>query len=463
MKPLLGKLLLCSCLSVVVGCRESASPDAAPPRNTQAEVTLHVLVVDDPELAAEVERQWTARGGSLVVRETTAAKLAEPATQHLNADVIVYPTSLLGELVERHLVAPVSRETLNDPEFHRRDILELPRLNDCVFGGQTYAVSMGSPAPVLYYRRDLLAQADCPVPATWKQLQETVARLQEEASSPAIISLEPLSPRWAGQMLLNRAAGYVYQSDQLATVFDLDTMEPLLDSPPFVRALEELMAVNGEAALTATPRSCLEAIYSGETVMALTWPTPLANVDSDKQLDIAIAASPGSEEVYRYREAAWSPRAAPQHVTLAGLSGRLASVTQYSSSPAASELFLIWLAGKEMSPILSRRSLHTTWFRRSQFGTPSSWMESTNGELAKEYAEVTHFAQKECPRFQSLRLPGTIRYLAALDAAVARAVSGEVPAEQALGAAADEWHEITRELGVERQRSAHRRSLGLGR
>ena len=60
----------------------------------------------------------------------------------------------------------------------------------------------------------------------------------------------------------------------------------------------------------------------------------------------------------------------------------------------------------------------------------------------------------------SLRLPGRDEYLAALDAAVLSAISGDASPEEALAAASAKWQEITAAQGLERQQRALRRDLG---
>jgi hypothetical protein len=60
----------------------------------------------------------------------------------------------------------------------------------------------------------------------------------------------------------------------------------------------------------------------------------------------------------------------------------------------------------------------------------------------------------------SVRIPGRQRYLDVLDNAVHEAIAGNTPPADCLNAAAEQWREITSELGIEAQRDAHWRSLG---
>jgi multiple sugar transport system substrate-binding protein len=61
----------------------------------------------------------------------------------------------------------------------------------------------------------------------------------------------------------------------------------------------------------------------------------------------------------------------------------------------------------------------------------------------------------------ALCLPGRAEYLAALDPPVAAAVRGQKAPADALRKAAARWKQITERLGLDRQRTAYRRSLGL--
>ena len=61
----------------------------------------------------------------------------------------------------------------------------------------------------------------------------------------------------------------------------------------------------------------------------------------------------------------------------------------------------------------------------------------------------------------ALRIPGRGEYLAVLDEAVQQAVRGQQKPQDALRQVKTRWQEITSRLGLDRQREAYRRSLGL--
>ena len=61
----------------------------------------------------------------------------------------------------------------------------------------------------------------------------------------------------------------------------------------------------------------------------------------------------------------------------------------------------------------------------------------------------------------ALRIPGRAQYLAALDDAVASAMSGKQTPAEALRQTASRWRETTKRLGQEAQKSAYVHSMGL--
>jgi ABC-type glycerol-3-phosphate transport system substrate-binding protein len=147
-----------------------------------------------------------------------------------------------------------------------------------------------------------------------------------------------------------------------------------------------------------------------------------------------------------------------------GVSGRLASITSSARHTKAASDVLLWLAGKDKGAIIASQSPACTLYRSSQLPAANVWIDPAFGAaLAGEYAQAFEAAQNQPLWMFSPRLPGREEYLAALDDAVGQALRGEQSPEQALAAAAEKWREITKRLGLEAQKQAYIRSLGLER
>jgi ABC-type glycerol-3-phosphate transport system substrate-binding protein len=367
---------------------------------------------------------------------------------------------------------PLDDKGLASDKFERREIFDQVRLRDVSWGNRTVAVPLGSPQLLLAYRRDLLDAAGLTLPQTWAEYQQVIERLApvpregepKEGEPKIAATAEPLADGWAGNVLLARAAAYVTHRDQVSPLFHYTTLEPLITSAPYVRALDELVAAQKHSppASPLTPSQALAELCAGRAAMAITWPRP-AGVKDDPlgKLPIGFALLPGSREAYNFPQKKWEPRKDGEevHVPLLGIAGRLAAVTSTTADAGQAQSFLVWLASREMSPLVGPSSSETTMHRDSHLADPTRWASGLDAAAAKSYADALK-QSTALQRFVSLRLPGRDEYLAALDKAVQSAVAGQQSCADALAAASARWQEITAARGLEKQRQALHRSLG---
>ena len=468
-------LLLAISLLSLTGCpTQTETPPTSTETRRPAE-PLTVLIVDDPSLAEAVERQWEARAdGKLHIQQTTSSELTAAQRRNIAADAVIFPSGLLGELAERNLISPIPAATVSSPEFGRRDIFDLIRQTEIVWGERIFAVPLGSPVLTLLYRKDMLAKIETTPPETWKQYRELVERL----SDPAILgdlqpasaetwhpAIEPLGDGWASQMLLARAAVYARHRNYYSTLFDSQTMEPLIASPPFVRALDELVTVHQRHAAVMVkigPAEARRELLAGRCAMAITWPSRTDESGGDTVLPLAAAELPGSLEVFNFGDGKWQARDRSEdgRVTLLGVAGRVGAVGATTRQPQAALNLLVSLSSTEWSEQVSPFSDSTGLYRSSQIPMASSWL-GRDFETAREYGELVKQIQRRSLWLTSVRIPGRSRYLSALDLAVQSALAGELQPSESLDQAAKQWREITAELGLDAQRSAYWRCLGM--
>lgn len=472
---------LIACAWLVAGCASDEADDGASVESL-APSELKLLVVDDPAMSAaiaELRAEWKARAGStLVVADSTAAELLAGDALPEAAHAIIYPSALLGPLAERGWIAPLPDDFASNAELAWGDNFELLQVAAARWGEAPYAVPFGSPVLTLYYRADLLARLNKRPPQTWSEYHRLAQALYDranlgDAAPPAEATwsgaAEPLADGWAAGVLLARAASLAKHRDQYSTLFHIETMEPLVSGPPFVRALEELIAdaeFGPENQLELDAAAVRREFLAGHVGLALTWPghaTTRGAGEAPQQPALGFAELPGSRQVFNLAVESWDKRPSDEapHVPLLGLAGRLGSMTPTQAGRAALGL-LAWLSGQQWGATVSSASPDTTLYRRSQLKAPQPWLDpSTDSAAAEQYATSISDALNRTSYLFALRIPGHERYLAALDDAVRQSVSGQESAADALSAAADTWRSITAELGVDAQRRAYRLSLGL--
>lgn len=465
--------LLGLCLGGGAGCPGPASrPVEPPPGGSAPPPPLVVMVVDDAALGPVIARQWRAHTEEVLdVRVVSQESILQAS--RLPADVIVFPAGLIGTLAQRELLQPLAPSVLEAPAFQYRDIFDAVRLAEMRWGQKTVAVPLGVPHLVLAYRADLLDTLGRKPPGDWAEYQQLLTQLADRAAlgdlappadRPWRAALEPLAPGWAGQLLLARAASYALHRDQFSPLFRFDSMQPLIAQPPYVRALEELVAsarAGDFRTSRPTPQEAMAALCRGECALAITWPfpqTPEPELPAGAQLDFALL--PGSRQAYRFATQSWDPRQPeePWQVPLLSIEGRLAAVCSSTRDRGRAQALVLWLGGPQGSVEIGPHSPLTTLFRASHGSQPTRWTGALPAPAARRYAQTLQQAL-ELPRaMPGLTLPGRTRYLAALDEAVWSALEGQ-PARQALAQAAAQWEAITDELGRTAQQRAYAASL----
>ena len=397
--------------------------------------------------------------------------------KRLSCEVVVFPTNLMGELVEGKFLQPIPKEMITGEgaeglELHRLpldDLFPTIRASDVSWGRTLYGVTLGAPHFVLMYRADLFAKLGIKPPTTWKEYQETAELLANreklgELAPPADKSwfgaLEPCDAKWAGSMLLTRAASYVRTDHQLYTLFDLEKMTPRIATPPYVRAAEEMAAVASFGEKDATPQSVRAAFLAGQCGMAITWPAPSAD---ETKLAIGFAELPGSIEAFNFQEDKWVPHVKEEvtHTAVYGAAGRIAAVTREARMAKSAFRILAWLSKEETVQDLGPIGDRGTIFARTQLAAPTPWLPAgLSSEAAQQYANVcdTIFSRPvwvPLPRF-----PGQAEYMAPLNAATQAIITKQQPAQDALNGVVEKWNELTKKRELNVFRREYQRSVG---
>lgn len=481
--PVFQSILVVGLLgSLMCGCTAKKAPEVAPAAIPQGPGEVKLLVVDDPDMCAAIEQlraEWKARTGtSIVISQVSSAELTTAESLAEQPDAVIYPSRLLGTLAERKWIAPLPADFVSHRELAWSDTFELLQIAETNWSKTPYAVPFGSPVLTCYYRPDLLEARRKSPPLSWQEYHEQADVLNRRedlgaAAPPAdeawYGSLQPLAAGWAGRVLLARAAPYSKHRDHYSTLFEIETMEPLIAGAGFVRALEELVA---DAQLGPPNQIEMDAdavrreFLAGHAAFALTWPGHAGTKDeaNAKSVPTGFAELPGSPVVYHFAHKSWEKRQTDEswQVPLLGSAGRLGSITAKGAEPAGAFQVLAWLAGHEWGPKVSSASPATTLYRRSQIRTPQPWLDpGTDATAAQAYATSVHDALNRQQYLLTPRIPGEARYMEALDAAVHATLRQEKSPAEALKEAAAQWQAITESLGIDAQKSAYRSSLGL--
>ncbi|MCA9198756.1 MAG: extracellular solute-binding protein [Planctomycetales bacterium] len=463
-------------LLVSPGCDWGGSDSSEKP--PQPNRPLRIAVVEDEVLAERIQREWMAQNAEPISLQNVSRNSLDGA-QRMSADVILFSTVDLGQLIAGQQLRPLPFAANDDNSAAEPnsavdldDVLPLNRRLEMRWGEQTYAVTLGSPVLVLMYRKDWFEKLGLEPPTTWTQYQDVVQKLAnrpefapQQADEAWFAVAEPWKAGWASRMFLQRAAAYVSSPNQYSNVFDVTTMKALIDTEPFVQALTEMQAAANLLPADAKrldPHEAAEIFWSGNTPLALTWPSAARTADSLlAEMNVGFAACPGSDQFYLFSSGQWQDRAHVVSVPLLGTSGRMAGMSAGARDLPSVMNFLAWLTSAQQDLRIAQQSPATTMYRFSHLVRPQAWVETAAKPAAEQYAQVLRNNHAATAHQVLLRIPGANQYLAVLDQHVDAVLSGAQEPAAALAEVAAEWDRITDQLGRANQKDAFAKSLGL--
>jgi multiple sugar transport system substrate-binding protein len=267
-------------------------------------------------------------------------------------------------------------------------------------------------------------------------------------------------------IFLARAASLGQHRDQYSFLFNADTMAPRIDSPPFVAALEALVALkaSGPPGMADFDAEAARGAFRGGKVALLIDRAEMAARWSHGKTSMGVAPLPGSERVYDPARKQWEetrPANDPSYLPFGGgwLAGISRAVTGKQRDAA------IDFARYLISPDTARRVRADQAFpmlpvRSSLLSQGPPDPRAAMGVDARQWSDAvnqTLIARRVIP---GLRIPKAEDYLTDLSRkGCAGRGAGHESAESALKEIAHAWARRTEELGRARQTWHYRRSL----
>lgn len=422
-----------------IGCEAKTDKPAESP-NTSAPaastVPLRLWIVGQVSEPSLVERAWlTGSDQKLEIRVLRVDEYL--AEKSCNCDVAIFPSRLLGELIDRKwltkLPASLSVSDENAPQ------IPAAWTRQATFGGEVWAVSLGSGIPVAVVSPSA-ADAVSKV-SDWDSLLTSLA---VEAPKSTGLKIDPEQVDRAA--LVDRffaIAGILTQrSPDYGLLFDLQKMTPRLTEPEFQRAAEILVSLSQQ---TSAPELAIQSVI-GDSSQAWKW------INAQSKPALAFV-SPGLIDAKTSKETGCKAIRVPAQAlgwnTGGGLIASLSSSCRQSAR--ATEL-LRWLRQSDTRHSLSQLIVGV------ESASPISGSDSSAWQATSIAAEQA--ANGSMP--SELRLPRAEEYRLALAGSLIAILSGAKPAD-ALGEASAAWQAITTARGREMQRTDYERSLGLSR
>jgi len=440
-----------------------------------------------------------ATGAELEIVEVPFAEHFPKLMTDLTTGTGEYDTSIagawwLGDLVAGDFIIPYD-EYYNDDRFPKWDIEDVqpgPRAL-LEYGGQKYMVANDHDGQVMYYRRDLLEDAEhqaafqekygyeLGVPKTWQEFRDVAEYFngQDLNGDGTPDSGLTMHLKVGGQGMfhfMSFSAPFVIGPENPKLYwFDPETMEPLMDSPGHIRAMEtlvDLIQFGPEAMMGWSLGESWDYFLRGQAALTFTWGDlgALAQQEGSQVTGKTGAAPmPGTMEYYNIATGEWVQTEEPNMVGNTTGGSWAGVISKFSDAPEATYYLLALMATKEKSAVYAARGWDGADPGRFSHYLPPEGTASIDDYLAagwdeqdiKDYTKA-YFDNFSAPQqFPYLRIPGTFEYWTSLDIHLSEAATGQVTPEEALQATAADFEQITDRLGRDQQLEVYKASLGF--
>lgn len=312
------------------------------------------------------------------------------------------------------------------------------------------------------------------VPATWEEYNEVAAvfnNMDWDGDGAPNFGTAEVTKRddLMFSAFISRAAPFAKHPDVGGGFFfDLQTMEPLINTPGWVRGLELFVAAQASMPPGGTSFGLGDEIFSfggGQTLMSYSWDDAFIQAmqeDSAIRNKVAAAPLPGAREVWNRETGQWDmfdpPNTAP-YVTW----GWTSAVAASSQNQDMAFDYLCFFANEANTLAdLQIGRFGVNPYREAHFDpafytTQLGW----DADVAQTYTDTLRAIDAGQNQVFDLRVPGVGEFMSSLAAGVARAQSGEATAQEALDGVAAEWTAIVERIGVDRVREAYANVVAL--
>ena len=456
-----------------------AATDAKDYSGRTLNIITHAIPVIGEPTALHAEQFAELTGAEVNVVHVPFGDLFQrimiPFQSEQNAyDVMFYPSLWIGDF--SRFLAPVPEAYVNStgmmdvtPSF----------MGVATWNGQMIQYPMDGDRHYLKFRTDVFDNADVQakyladtgneltVPATWEEYNQVAAYFNASDwdgdgelnyGSAEVAKRDDLM----FSAFISRAAPYAKHPDvQGGFFFDLETMEPLINTPGFVRGLEMFIEAQASFPPGGTNFGLGDEIFSfggGQTLMSYSWDDAYIQAnqeDSRIRNMVAAAPLPGASEVWNRTTGAWetfeTPNRAP-YMTW-GWSSAVSSMSEEQEMGFDFLCFFSNEANAEHDMQIGRFGVNP--YRNAHFDvdywTGQGWTDKT----AQTYVTTLSEMEESQNRVFDLRVPGVSQFMSSMANGVAEAMAGQKTAQEALDDVAEEWSEITDRIGEDRLRDAY--------
>ena len=450
-------------------------------------------------------------GATLDIVEIPFAELREKIFTDLMTgagryDLLINCSNFYGDYILNDWILPID-DYFDDPRMPEWDRESISPAVAALYkwGDHWYGGNNDHDAQVLYYRKDIIESAewqakfkqemghDMPVDMeTWEDVVEVAEFFHGkdwngDGDSDNGISLHLKVGGQGYFHFMAMSAPYVvipYPGDPITKVtryhnvywFDPETMDPIINSPGHVRALEILLKLSKAGSTAMWGWSLGEAwadFLSGNAVMCFSW-GDVGSLSQDPtqsviQGKLGARGIPGTRHPYDMQKGRFLNLDEPNMVSnQAGCSWHPV-ISKYAKNPDLAYYFIAWQA----TPSINHWNVYMGWTGVDP-GTTYDWFPPYGKAKVEEYVAGGYDAEDarnfigayqdnfyNYKIFQNyLRIPGTPELQEIWDVHLSEAVTGQLSPQEALDRTYKDWSRIIDDYGRDTLLKLYQESIG---
>ncbi len=250
--------------------------------------------------------------------------------------------------------------------------------------------------------------------------------------------------------------------------FDLKTMEPLVNTPGWVRGLEWFVKAQDYMPPGGNNFGLGDEIFSfggGQTLLSYSWDDAFIQAmqkDSRIRNKVAAAPLPGSYEVWNRNTGKWDKFDTPNYAPYITW-GWTSAVSALSKNKDMAFDYLCFFSNQANTlHDLQIGRFGVNPYRTTHFD-PNFWIKKLgwDPEIATTYVKTLSGMDDSKNRVFDLRVPGVNQFMTSMAVGVSEALAGQKSPQEALDGVAAEWRRIVDRIGKDRVRKAYANVVAL--
>jgi len=399
-------------------------------------------------------------------------------------DVMIFPPNWSGDIMAPGYLAPVPEKMLQSEQWQKT--LPVYRYLQ-MWQGKIYGVPIDGDKHFMAYRLDALENPDYQAkfkarygyalapPKTWAQYHDVAEFFNgwdwDGDGQPEHGSIEMTDENaqlfW---QFVVRAAPYAkHPRVKGGFFFDVADMTPQINTPGWVKGLQDMVAIQKfypEGGNQYTLADVITQFGNGEGALQVNWDDAFIQameLNSPLHNKVSTAMAPGATQVWNRNTQRWDDFPEINYAPYIAWGGWIMGVPATSQYKEVAFDFLGFMSSPaNQSKDLTVGRYGVNPYREGDLN-PAFWMENAGFDepVAQAYTQTIRATLAHPNRVFDLRIPGNQLYVNALARAVARALRGEMSAQEALDRAAKRWDRITLRIGLDQQKAAYQEVVQL--